>query len=116
MLGVMKPVDRLDEPTDRDAPLEMEGEQFRKLGHRLVDQIAEFLDGLRERPVTRDNSPAALRNLLGSGELPERGTEPEKLFDEVSELVFDNSLLNGHPRFWGYITSSAAPIGSRRRL
>jgi glutamate/tyrosine decarboxylase-like PLP-dependent enzyme len=26
--------------------------------------------------------------------------------------MFENSLLNGHPRFWGYITSSAAPIGA----
>ncbi|MGB6688950.1 MAG: pyridoxal-dependent decarboxylase [Terracidiphilus sp.] len=23
-----------------------------------------------------------------------------------------HSLFNGHPRFWGYITSSAAPIGA----
>jgi glutamate/tyrosine decarboxylase-like PLP-dependent enzyme len=27
-------------------------------------------------------------------------------------LLFDHSLFNGHPRFWGYITSSAAPIGA----
>jgi hypothetical protein len=25
--------------------------------------------------------------------------------------LFDHSLFNGHPRFYGYITSSAAPIG-----
>ncbi|MGV7223301.1 MAG: pyridoxal phosphate-dependent decarboxylase family protein [Nitrospinales bacterium] len=26
--------------------------------------------------------------------------------------MFEHSLFNGHPRFWGYITSSAAPIGA----
>ena len=27
-------------------------------------------------------------------------------------LLFDHSLLSAHPRFWGYIYSSAAPIGA----
>jgi glutamate/tyrosine decarboxylase-like PLP-dependent enzyme len=27
-------------------------------------------------------------------------------------LLFDHSVLNGHPRFWGYITSAPAPIGA----
>ena len=26
-------------------------------------------------------------------------------------LLFDHSLFNSHPRFWGYITAPAAPIG-----
>jgi glutamate/tyrosine decarboxylase-like PLP-dependent enzyme len=31
--------------------------------------------------------------------------------DIATKLLFDNSTFNGHPRFWGYITASAAPIG-----
>src|SRR6478736_3135078 len=30
---------------------------------------------------------------------------------EATELLFDHSLFNGHPRFFGYITSSPAPMG-----
>ncbi len=112
MLGINKPVYWSDNLTEREAPLNINGEQFRKLGHRLVDQIAEFLDGVRDRPVTRDSSPAAIRKLLGSDELPAHGTPASELFEEVSDLLFDHSLLNGHPRFWGYITSSPAPIGA----
>ena len=29
----------------------------------------------------------------------------------TASLLFDHSLFNGHPRFFGYITSSPAPIG-----
>jgi glutamate/tyrosine decarboxylase-like PLP-dependent enzyme len=29
----------------------------------------------------------------------------------TTEQLFDHSLFNAHPRFWGYITSSPAPIG-----
>jgi len=97
---------------EREAPLEMHGDEFRQLGHRLVDQIAEFLDGLPQRPVTTDKSPQAIRELLGSDTLPEQGSSPDELFDRTANLLFDHSLFNGHPRFWGYITSSAAPIGA----
>src|SRR5262249_34513333 len=31
---------------------------------------------------------------------------------EAADLLSTHSLFNGHPRFFGYITSSAAPIGA----
>ena len=96
---------------NREAPLEIHGDEFRKLGHRLVDDIAEFLDGLPQRPVTRGESPQQIRKLLGSDRLPQSGSPPDELLDQTAKLLFDHSLFNGHPRFWGYITSSGAPIG-----
>ena len=36
----------------RDAPLDMDPELFRSLGHDLVDRISEFLSGMGERRVT----------------------------------------------------------------
>ncbi len=96
----------------RAAPLEMSTDEFRELGYRLVDRIADFLALLPERPVTPGEMPGAVRRTLGAGSLPERGIEPRRLLDEAADLLFDHSLFNGHPRFWGYITSSAAPIGA----
>ncbi|NUQ85258.1 MAG: aspartate aminotransferase family protein [Anaerolineales bacterium] len=96
----------------RTAPIEMQAENFRAIGHRLVDRIADFLDSLPERPVTRGESPPAIRETLNSSRLlPDLGTDPEKLIDRAADLLFDHSLFNSHPRFWGYITASAAPIG-----
>ena len=96
----------------REAPLEIHADEFRKLGHQLVNEIAEFLDGLPQRPVTVDESPQVIRRQLGTDDLPESGSPASDLFDEAADLLFDHSLFNGHPRFWGYITSSAAPIGA----
>ena len=90
----------------------MSGAEFRAVGHQIVDLIAEFLDSIRERPVTTSSSPAEIRELLGSDALPEHGSAVEDLLSQTSNLLFENSLLNGHPRFYGYITSSAAPIGA----
>ena len=96
---------------DRRAPLEMSPEAFREAGHRLIDEIAAFLESLPRRPVTRDEAPSALRALLPAA-LEDEGTPPGELLAEAAPLLFDHSLFNGHPLFLGYITSSAAPIGA----
>jgi aromatic-L-amino-acid decarboxylase len=98
--------------TRRHAPLAMDRQTFRTLGHQLVDQVAALLDAVPHRPVTRDASPSAVRQALGlDGPLPESGTEPGALLDQTARLLFEHSLLNGHPRFFGYITAAPAPIG-----
>ena len=96
----------------RVAPLEMDPAAFRELGHRLVDRIAEFLGSMGERPVTRDETPPEVRAALDArAGMPDSGAEPGALLDLAADLLLNHSLFNGHPRFLGYITSSAAPIG-----
>jgi glutamate/tyrosine decarboxylase-like PLP-dependent enzyme len=96
---------------DRPAPLEISADRFRSAGHKLVDRIAAHLEGLRAGPVTPGETPAQVQAALGGGSLPAKGAEPEHLLEEAAELLFAHSLYNGHPSFFGYITSSAAPIG-----
>jgi len=100
------------EPDLRVAPLEMPPEEFRALGHRLIDRIAEFLATIPMRPVTRAETPPEIRGHLGQSGLPDAGSDAGDLLDRASALLFEHSLLNGHPRFFAYITSSAAPIGA----
>jgi glutamate/tyrosine decarboxylase-like PLP-dependent enzyme len=95
----------------RKAPLEMTPEAFREAGHRMVDEIAAFLESLPGRPVAPDDTPSAVRRFLPAG-LPEEGAEATDLLAEAAPFVFDHSGFNGHPRFFGYITSSAAPVGA----
>ena len=95
----------------RDASLEMDPAQFRAAGHALVDRIAALLASLADRPVAPHTTPSAIRALLGDGRLPETGDDPAKLLNDAASVLFDNSTFNGHPRFFGYITASAAPIG-----
>src|SRR6185295_19386919 len=50
---------------ERRSPLEMDAGTFRALGHRLIDQVAAFLESVPRRPVTTDQSPSAVRDALG---------------------------------------------------
>ncbi len=96
----------------RHAPVAIDAATFRTLGHRLVDQVAGFLESMPRGPVTRDESPSAIRDALDlSGSLPESGTDPVPLLEQTARLLFDHSLFNGHPRFFGYITAPPTPIG-----
>jgi aromatic-L-amino-acid decarboxylase len=97
---------------ERVTPLEMAPDDFRRVGHDLVDRIADFLGTLRDRPLTAGETPAEIRNLLGRASLPATGTAAAALLPDTARLLFDHSLFNGHPRFMGYITSSAAPLGA----
>jgi aromatic-L-amino-acid decarboxylase len=96
----------------RNAPLEISPEEFRVLGHRLIDHVAEFLSSLPNRRVSPGKSPLEIRAALGDAPLPEKGTGAEPLLEEAVQLLVDHSLFNGHPRFMGFITSPAAPIGA----
>ncbi|MBP7568983.1 MAG: aspartate aminotransferase family protein [Acidobacteria bacterium] len=96
----------------RDAPLAMKADEFRRVGHQLVDTVAAFLESLPGRPVTRAESPEAIRAALdASRPLPDEGKDAGALVDRAVRLLVDHSLFNGHPRFFGYVTSPPAPIG-----
>jgi aromatic-L-amino-acid decarboxylase len=96
----------------RKAELGMSAEEFRRVGHRLVDQIAAGLARIPEGPVKPDESGSCVRSVLkAERSLPAEGSDPELLVTNAAQLLFNHSLFNGHPNFFGYITSSPAPIG-----
>lgn len=97
----------------RRAAVEMGPEEFRTIGHGLVDQLADFLGGLPARPVTSGEMPAAVRAAVASERrLPEAGADAGAVVTAATDLLVEHSLFNGHPRFFGYVTSSAMPLGA----
>lgn len=99
-------------PNHSSSPLEIDKEEFKKTGHGLVDTLADFFGTIAEKPVTSGEAPRQLQELLGQSSLPEGGTPVPELFTRATDLLINHSLFNGHPRFFGYITGSPAPIGA----
>ena len=96
----------------RTTPIELGADEFAEIGHALVDQIADLLSGMGDRRLGPDTDPAEMRKVLGADAgLPEAGTDAAGLMRETADMLIDNSLYNGHPRFFGYITGAPAPIG-----
>ena len=96
----------------RKTSVEISKEEFREIGYKLIDDISDFINTIDKKPVTTSESPGQIQNILGISSLPENGMPAAELISKTTDLLFNHSLFNGHPKFLGYITSSAAPIGA----
>ncbi|HXX13337.1 MAG TPA: aspartate aminotransferase family protein [Candidatus Eremiobacteraceae bacterium] len=101
----------VDKEFEARAPLELSPDEFRELGYRVIDRIAQFLQSLSTRQVAPNESASSLRKLIELP-LPEKGQDADFLLQHAMDLLQDHSTFNSHPRFWGYITGSPAPIGA----
>lgn len=97
---------------NRETPLEISPDEFKRIGYQLVDMISYFIETIEEKPVTWGETPSEIQAILGNATLPEAGISASQIFSRTTELLLNHSLLNGHPKFLGYVTSSAAPIGA----
>lgn len=102
----------MNKGSHRMSPIEINKNDFIKMGYRLIDTISDFYDTINERPVTTGETPKQIQTFLGNASLPENGTSVSELFSRASDLLLNHSLLNGHPKFFGYITSSPTQIGA----
>ena len=95
-----------------DNPLDLKPEILQRLAESILDGMYALNSSFPDRPVSPDTTPSELRSLLPDDHLPSTGDDPLQFIPETVDLLLRHSTFNGHPRFFGYITSSAAPIGA----
>ncbi len=101
----------MDSNFSSESTLDLTPDQFRELGYRAIDLIAESLERLQKRQEpARRAVPPALREELLAQPLPERGTRPEELLEFVAQNVLPYPLGHNPPRFFAWVNSPAAPI------
>jgi aromatic-L-amino-acid decarboxylase len=97
-------------PAATDAALDpQDWSEFRALAHRMVDETVDFLSTLRERPAWV-SPPQNVREALRTP-APWEGQGGQAAYDEFLRLVRPYSTGNIHPRFWGWVQGSGAPMG-----
>lgn len=83
-------------------------EQFRRLGHRLVDWIADYRQRCEELPVRAQVAPGDVRSLLPR-EAPEGPEELEEvLLADIERIVVPGMTHWQHPGFFAYFPSNAS--------
>ncbi|AGY59207.1 pyridoxal phosphate-dependent decarboxylase family protein [Gloeobacter kilaueensis] len=93
----------------------MEAEEFRRLGYRLVDMAADYLERLPGGPVFQPMPDEARQTLLNQP-LPEAGLAADRILDRLADTVLPYPMGNGHPRFFGWVNSPPEPLAALTEL
>jgi aromatic-L-amino-acid/L-tryptophan decarboxylase len=82
--------------------------ELRALGHRMVDDMMDYLESVRERPVWRPVPPATRAAL--DEPTPHGPTDPAEVYRQFREHILPYPNGNIHPRFWGWVMGTGTPL------
>jgi len=85
-------------------------DEVRRIGHLVVDLIADHLSSLPDRPVFQP-VPAAMARQWIDTPAPESPRTPEEILRLFKDTIEPYPFGNGHPRFWGWVNSPPALMG-----
>lgn len=83
-------------------------QEFRSAAHAVVDWIADYWDGLDERPVLSPADPGEIAARLAF-EVPERGEPLHTLLADLESAVLPGITHWQHPRFFAYFPANSSP-------
>ena len=87
---------------------------LRRLGHRMMDDMLDHLEHLRDQPVWQ-KMPAAKRQALRKS-LPREGEPAEAVYERFRELVLPYATGNTHPGFMGWVHGGGTAMGMLAEL
>src|SRR5438309_2728329 len=88
----------------------MDANEFRDLGHEVVELLSNYLDHIEEKRVFPDVEPRTLHAFF-SQSLPENPSPPQDVLAELEQKLLPYCTHVGHPGYMGLITPSPNPVG-----
>jgi glutamate/tyrosine decarboxylase-like PLP-dependent enzyme len=89
-------------------------ESMRALGHRMLDDMLDYLRTVGERPAWQ-HAPQPIREHFGAP-TPQEPQPPEEVYEEFLEYVLPYPVGNIHPRFWGWVFGTGTVMGAWAEL
>ena len=83
-------------------------EELRALGHRMVDDMLDYLRDVRDRPVWRPPTDAA--RAVIAGPLPRDPSPAASVYEDFRDAILPFPTGNIHPRFWGWVMGTGTPF------
>jgi aromatic-L-amino-acid decarboxylase len=108
-------VKRKNENAEVEETLDPEDwEAMRELGHKMLDDMVDYMKTVRERPVWQHVPEKVKANFRSP--VPQDPQPPEKIYEEFVETVLPYPMGNIHPRFWGWILGTGTVTGAFAEL
>jgi aromatic-L-amino-acid/L-tryptophan decarboxylase len=89
-------------------------ESMRKIGHKMLDDMLDYMETIRERPVWQ-HLPERVKAHFKTP-VPQQPQTPERIYEEFLENVLPYPMGNIHPRFWGWILGTGTVMGAFAEL
>lgn len=93
------------------APLTLEPEELRRLGHRVVDAIVDHWENLPALPPVTTGDAAELRAAVG-GPPPDGPGDPDAALDRLLNDVLPYMQHADHPRYFARVGSPSNPVSA----
>lgn len=93
---------------DHSAGPHMDPDEFRAQGHAVIDWIADYWQGLDERPVRSQVAPGDVASRLPT-RAPTKGEGFDALLADLDEVVLPGITHWQHPRFFAYFPANSSP-------
>ena len=85
----------------------MTPEEFRTLGHQVIDWIADYRAGLADRPVMARTAPGEVKALLPAS--PPEAPEPfDALLSDLEQIILPGLSHFQHPRYFAFFPANAS--------
>jgi aromatic-L-amino-acid decarboxylase len=98
-----------EKPIVAPATGDMSASDFRRVGHRIIDWIADYSQNIEQFPVLSQIEPNRLKDNLPKS-APERGEDFAEVLRDVDRLILPAVTHWNHPNFHGlFSTSTSAP-------
>ncbi|MBV9757666.1 MAG: cytochrome D ubiquinol oxidase subunit I [Alphaproteobacteria bacterium] len=89
-------------------------DELRALGHRMVDDMFDYVQGIRERPVWQRFPEAGRAELRDA--LPRTPARAVDVYEDFRRLVLPYATGNVHPRFMGWVHGGGNVVGMLAEL
>lgn len=88
--------------------------EMRALGHRMIDDMIDYVAGIGERPVWRPMPPEA-KNFFRK-DIPTEPQPIQKVYEDFKAHVLPYPVGNLHPRFFGWVQGNGTMMGAFAEL
>lgn len=85
-------------------------ESMRALGHRMIDDVIEYLSTTRDRPVWQ--APSEQLDEFLQEPAPREPTDANDVYEQFVENIRPYALGNVHPRFWAWYMGNGTVLGA----
>lgn len=90
---------------------DLNSKEFKELGYKVVDMIADYYASINQIPVFPGNTSSQVEQVFNEA-LPEKPQHPADIIDEWKTKILPNTTNIGSPRYFGFVNGSGTMIST----